>query len=237
MGILNNRCVDVCRSKEYNTNSELQVIQNKQIPQRNFQLTNEQCTQRTTQKGTILQQDPDQSMEIKEEDQSSNLQNNPVPAFVSNKQLHQFIVPRRENRFISDIENEVKEKIKKIQYQEKFEALQMHYSKLNLQQYPQKFHQCSSNVPNQNEQISNLNCFQSSSLVIEKLQSTQVECISGPKNERRGILKSNSPKKQSKSFDTNSVNSNKRVRFSGDTKFTSEDAIQQFQWRKLRIEQ
>ncbi|CAD8197303.1 unnamed protein product [Paramecium octaurelia] len=236
MGIMHTRCVEECRSKEQNTNSELQVIQNKQILKRNLQTTNEQCTQKTTQKGTIFLCDPDQSMEIKEEDSSSNLQNNPIPAFVSDKQLHQFVVPRRENRFISDIENEVKEKIKKIQYQEKFEALQMHYSKLNLQQCPQIFHKSSSNVPNQNELISNLNCFQSSSLVIEKLQSTQVDCISGPNKERRGILKSNSPQKQSKSFDTNSVNSNKRVHFSGDTKFKSEDAIQQFQWRKLRIE-
>ncbi|CAD8170237.1 unnamed protein product [Paramecium pentaurelia] len=254
MGILHTSCVRECTNRDQNSNQELQVIQNQQIQKIQHHLLNEYETSKTTLKGTSQLSDSEKFMEIKEEDQSSNFKINPVPAFVLNKQLHQFIVPKRENRFIQDIEYEVKQKIKEIQNKEKCQALQLKYSKINDQQQPQKFDKCSSNVLNysnkqhdslkneykienhaQNESKSNLNYLQSSSLVIEKLQSTQLECISAPNKEIRGILKSDSLKKQSNSVDVKSVNSNKRVHFSEDIKIDSEDLLYKFKWRNFRI--
>ncbi|CAD8100830.1 unnamed protein product [Paramecium sonneborni] len=237
MGIQHSCYMRECSNMGQNHDSEVQVIQSQQNLNLKRQLTIENQTLKTTQKETIQFIDIDNSLEMLDENQSSNLENNPVPAFVQNKQLHQFMIPKRENRFMQDIECEVKAKIQKIQMQEKFEALQSFYSEQNHQQYPSKSQECSSKFPNQNETNSNLNWNHSSCLGIEKLQSTQLECITVPQKETRGILKSDSQQKQSQSADAKSgkeTNKKRRVHFSQDTKFKSEDTQLFFKWRNLR---
>ncbi|CAD8107349.1 unnamed protein product [Paramecium sonneborni] len=237
MGIQHSCCMRECSKREQNHDSEVQVIKSQQNLNLKRQFTNENQTLKTTQKGTNQFSDADNSLEMLEENQSSNLENNPVPAFVQNKQLHQFIVPKRENRFMQDIECEVKARIRQIYIQEKFEALQSHYSEINHQQYPLKSQECSSKFPNYNETNSNLNWNHGSCLGIEKLQSTQLECITVPQKETRGILKNDQQQKQSQSADAKSgkeVNKKKRVHFSQDTKFKSDDTQLFFKWRNLR---
>ncbi|CAK87063.1 unnamed protein product (macronuclear) [Paramecium tetraurelia] len=237
MGIQHTCCMRECSNREQNPDSEVQVIQNQQNFNIKRQFSIENQTLKTTQKGTIQISEMDNTFEMLEENQSSNLENNPVPAFVQNKQFHQSMVPRRENRFMQDIECEVRERIKQIYIQDKFEALQSHYSELNHQQNPSKSNECSSKVPNYNESNSNLNFPFNSSLGIEKLQSTQLECITVPHKEMRGILKSDSSQKYSQSLDAKTekaISNKKRVHFSQDTKFKTQDATHLFKWRNLR---
>ncbi|CAD8086156.1 unnamed protein product [Paramecium primaurelia] len=236
MGIQHTCCMRDQSNREQNSDSEVQVIQDKQNYNIKHQFSIENQTLKTTQKGTIQISEIDNSIEMLEENQSSNLENNPVPAFVQNKQFHQFMVPRRENRFMQDIECEVRAKIKQIYMQEKFEALQSHYSELNHQQNQTKSNECSSKVPHYNESNSNLNVHLNSYLGIEKLQSTQLECITVPHKEMRGILKNDSQQKYSQSADAKTekeISKKKRVHFSQDTKFKTEDATKLFKWRNL----
>lgn len=73
--------------------------------------TTENITLKTTFKGHDYL---DSSTDNIDEQQSSNLETNPIPEFIKSKTMHSSIIPPRTNRFMMDMEVEVRAKIKEM---------------------------------------------------------------------------------------------------------------------------